>query len=108
MAWDSCQLPITGPLDRIAARSTQHPSAERIVVATLADTNHTACRQALVGKFRVLGPTGALALLHHPPFEPGALFTTEHKMDISSVGQSLKVGPDRGDPRLSASQGALP
>jgi hypothetical protein len=28
-------------------------------------------------------------------------------MDISSVGQSLKVGPDRGDPRLSASQGAL-
>lgn len=90
MVWDSYQLPITGPLDRLAARATQPSSAERIVVATLADTNHTACRQALVGKFRDPGPTGALALLHHPPLEPGALYTTEHKVNISSVGRSLK------------------
>jgi hypothetical protein len=47
MAWDSYQLPITRPLDRLAARSTQRSSAERIVVATLADTQHTAvCRRS--------------------------------------------------------------
>jgi hypothetical protein len=108
MAWDSYQLPITGPLDRLAARSTQRSSAERILVATLADTNHAACRQALVSKFRHLGPTGALTLLHHPPFEPAALFTTEHKMHISGVGQSLKVGPDRGGSKTIRLAGSTP
>ena len=82
MAWNSYQLPITRALDGLTARSTQRPSAERILLATLADTNHAACRQALVGKFRDLGPTGALALIDLPPFAPGALFSTEHKVHI--------------------------
>jgi hypothetical protein len=50
----------------------------------------------LVARFRHLGPTGPFTLMHLPPFAPGALFTTKHKVDISSVGQSLEGRPDGG------------
>jgi hypothetical protein len=75
------QLPTPDNQALGSASGQIHATSER-----RADSHSYPDRQTLVGKFRDLGPTSALPLLHHPPFESGALFTTEHTMHISGVG----------------------
>jgi hypothetical protein len=70
----------------IAVRATSPPRKGEVVevlgLASEDDRNHTACRQALVGKFRASDQRSALTQPHLPPFAPDTLFTTEYKVDI--------------------------